>query len=92
MATSVLLGTRSDADEPRTKNLYMTTAARRTHVFVVRMWEEPRGIGDGPAVWRGSAEQATDQKQIYFDRFSVLTSFLVESTGATAMMRDRNGN
>ncbi|MCH8147072.1 MAG: hypothetical protein IH987_03645 [Planctomycetes bacterium] len=70
----------------------MTTAARRTHVFVVRMWEEPRGIGDGPAVWRGSAERATDQKQIYFDRFSVLTSFLVESTGATAMMRDRNGN
>lgn len=87
-----MLGTRSDADEPRTKNLYMTTVARRTHVFVVRMWEEPRGIEIGPAVWRGSAERVTDQKEIYFDRFSVLTSFLVESTGAAAMMRDRNGN
>lgn len=87
-----MLGTRSDADEPRTKNLYMTTVARRTHVFVVRMWEEPRGIEIGPAVWRGSAERVTDQKEIYFDRLSVLTSFLVESTGAAAMMRDRNGN
>ena len=69
----------------------MTTAARRTHVFVVRIWEEPHGTADAPAVWRGSAERAADQKQIYFDRLSVLTSFLVESTGAAVMMRDRNG-
>ena len=70
----------------------MTATARRTHVYVVRMWEEPRGIEDAPAVWRGSAERVTDKKQMYFDKFSVLTSFLVESTGAAAMMSDRNGS
>ncbi len=70
----------------------MTTVARRTHVFVVRMWEEPREIEGAPAVWRGLAERATDQKPIYFDRLSVLTSFLVESAGAAAMTGNRNGN
>ncbi len=69
----------------------MTSDADRTHVFIVRIWQEPREVENAPTVWRGSAETVIEQKRIYFDKLSKLNSFIVAVTGATAMLSDSGG-
>ena len=58
---------------------------RRTHIFVVWLWNEAVG-GDGQR-WRGSIRAPTDQRPQYFNTCEKLARVLFERIGA-----DGNGS
>lgn len=53
------------------------------HVFVVRIWHEPREIGDAPPVWRGVVEYAVTKECIYFADMRKLADFILEKACIT---------
>ena len=53
---------------------------RRTHIFVVRLWNEAGGR-DSPR-WRGSIRAPADQRPLYFNTFEKLARMLFERVGA----------
>ncbi|HEY7066769.1 MAG TPA: hypothetical protein VII06_35205 [Chloroflexota bacterium] len=59
--------------------------ARVTYVFIVRLWNEPRQFANAPPEWRGSIQDVTSQKPVYFRRFDRMTRFIAEQTGAWPM-------
>jgi hypothetical protein len=38
------------------------TEARVTHIFIVRLWSEPRELADAPPEWRGSIQDVGSQE------------------------------
>lgn len=52
-----------------------------THVFIVRIWEEPREGGNPKREWRGMIENVATQERSFFRDFNKLLAFIRERTG-----------
>lgn len=46
------------------------------HVFVLRIWREPREIVDAPPQWRGFIEDATRGRRRYLTRLDDIPAFI----------------
>ena len=51
--------------------------SRRTHVFVVRIWND----GHDSAQWRGSIRSVSDNQKVYFDSCDKVFGFLKTKIG-----------
>ena len=51
-------------------------AKDRTHVFVVRLWQEPREIEGAPPEWRGMIEHVSSGDRRYFRELEDITSII----------------
>ena len=59
----------------------------QTHVFIVRIWSEPREIEDAEPEWRGAIELVSSTDRLYFKTFDTALAFIVEKTGAVPMQQ-----
>lgn len=58
----------------------------RTHVFIVRLWCEPREIAHAQGLWRGSVEKMPGGERRCFDRLARLLAHVASlciEAGAT---------
>lgn len=54
----------------------MTLFEDRTHVFIVRVWFEPREIEAAPAEWRGMIEHVPSGQRHYLNNLDDITAFI----------------
>jgi hypothetical protein len=47
-----------------------------THVFIVRVWREPREIEGAAPEWRGVIEHAPDGERRYLKNLAEITAFI----------------
>jgi hypothetical protein len=47
-----------------------------THVFIVRIWREPREIEDASPEWRGVIEHVPDGKRRYLKDLAEIAAFI----------------
>lgn len=47
-----------------------------THVFIVRIWREPREIEGAAPEWRGVIEHVPDGKRHYLKNLAEITTFI----------------
>jgi hypothetical protein len=52
-----------------------------THVFIIRIWHEPREEGYVKPVWRGMVENLATQERRYFQSLARLMEFISEMGG-----------
>ena len=57
----------------------------RGHLFVLRVWPEPRSLDGMEPVWRGSLTNIDGSNTRYFDQFAGLARLLSEATGAAGL-------
>jgi hypothetical protein len=60
---------------------------RKTHVFVVRLWREPREVDRALPEWRGTIKNVRTDEQRSFRHLRTMVDFIVESAGARTMLR-----
>jgi hypothetical protein len=72
-------------DQPSAKSI-PAPAARRQHLFVVRMWWEPDG-GDMVGEWRGSIEHVNSRTKRYFRDMEKLAVFIEDHLTPTVSGR-----
>lgn len=46
------------------------------HVFIVRVWREPRELEDAAIIWRGVIEHVDSGDRRYFRRLGAVTGFI----------------
>jgi hypothetical protein len=62
----------------------MTTSDEHTHVFIVRIWREPREIARAPAEWRGSVEHLASGEREYVRHVEQIGRFIAHYWSETA--------
>ena len=58
-----------------------------THVFIMRIWREPREVEGAEPEWRGVVEYLATGDKSYFNSLDTLLAFLVEKSGAQMQAR-----
>jgi hypothetical protein len=64
----------------------------RTHVFIVRIWLEPRELAGAVVEWRGVIEHVPTQERRYLNDLAALSSFItpyLDSMGVKRGMHER---
>jgi hypothetical protein len=51
------------------------------HVFILRIWREPRDVEDAPAIWRGRIEHVTTEESRYFSTLDEALIFIAQKLG-----------
>ena len=46
------------------------------HVFIVRVWREPRELEDAAIIWRGVVEHVESGGRRYFTRLGAMTEYI----------------
>ena len=59
----------------------MAYPGKQTHVFIVRIWPEPRELPHADGEWRGTVEHLDSNEQIAFRFLDKLIAFIAEKTG-----------
>jgi hypothetical protein len=54
----------------------MTEFEDKTHVFIVRIWPEPREIQGAPVEWRGLIEHVFSGEKRYLNNLDEIVAFL----------------
>ncbi len=58
----------------------MATFEDNTHVFIVRIWSEPREIEDAPVEWRGVVEHLFSGDKHYLKDLAEIITFIAQHT------------
>ncbi|MDI7274995.1 MAG: hypothetical protein QME94_03355 [Anaerolineae bacterium] len=64
---------------------------RDTHSFVVRIWHEPEDAGDDPYRWRGTIDQVSSGRRLYFHDLDTFVRFVEEQAGLRVRKGPREG-
>lgn len=56
-----------------------------THVFIVRVWREPREIEGAMPEWRGTIEYMPSAEKLCFKNLEAAIAFIIEKSGAETM-------
>jgi hypothetical protein len=51
------------------------------HVFILRLWYEPREIPNAAPLWSGEIEYLVTREKIYFRNMAKMMTFILEKTG-----------
>lgn len=65
------------------------TEPRRVRTFVVRLWREPMGSGNGAWEWRGEVRDALTEDRRFFRRLRGIVRALAGMLGQDGSTRDR---
>jgi hypothetical protein len=68
----------------------MPLLERAAHVFILRLWQEPREV-EAPAIWRGWIEHVASREGKYFSTLEEALLFIVQSLAADQSQEDSNG-
>lgn len=67
----------------------MHSSQENTHVFIVRIWSEPREVRGAQPEWRGVIEHAAGDARRFFRTLDEVTAFIALHLPAGAMAATR---
>ncbi|GAB4280622.1 MAG: hypothetical protein Kow0092_36230 [Deferrisomatales bacterium] len=59
----------------------MAPSEPNDHVFIVRLWREPREIEGAEPLWRGVIEEVRSGQRRYFDELEEIVGFIARCLG-----------
>ena len=62
-----------------------------THVFIVRVWREPREIEGAISEWRGVVEHVPSKQRRYVKDLDEITTFMVSYLGQVGVRPEAGG-